>query len=88
MSSGGFFRDSEDWMATPRFSDFGDGGGYVMPRGPGDLLRDCHEGESAGLLLLLLHGKDDDVGMEAEAAAAAADSAAAAVAADEASPVI
>ena len=50
----------------------GDGGGYVIPRGPGDLLRDCHEGESAGLLLLpqllLLHGKDDDVGMEAAAA--------------------
>ena len=67
-------------MATPRFSDLGDGGGYVIPRGPGDLLRDSHWGESAGLLLLLLHGKDDDVGIEAAAASAAA-----AVVVDEAS---
>ena len=57
----------------------------MIPRGPGDLLRDCHEGESAGLLLLLLHGKDDDVGMEAAAAEVDAGSVAAA---DEESPPI
>ena len=44
MSSGGFFSESDDWTATPRFSDLGDagdGGGYVIPRGPGERLRDC-----------------------------------------------
>ena len=38
LRSGGFLRESDDWMAIPRISDLGDGGGYEIPRGPGDLL--------------------------------------------------
>ena len=86
LISGGFLRESDDWMATPRFSDLGDGGGYVIPRDcTGERLRCgcCVCGSPASRLLLLL-GKEDDVGMEAAEAATASGGAAVVEAADEA----
>ena len=31
FKSGGFFKDSDVWMAAPRFNDLGETGGYEMP---------------------------------------------------------
>ena len=91
LVSGGFLRESDDWMATPRFSDLGDGGGYVIPRDcTGERLRCCCcVCRSHASLLLLLQGKEDEVGMEAaEAATASGGAAAVAAAAEAASPPI
>ena len=88
LISGGFLRESDDWMATPRFSDLGDGGGYVIPRDcTGERLRCCDCGSPASLLLLL-QGKEDEVGMEAADAAEPSEGAAAVEAAGAASPPI
>ena len=74
LISGGFLRESDDCMATPRFSDLGDGGGYVIPRDcTGERLRcGCCVCGSPASRLLLLQGKEDEVGMEAASGGAAA----------------